>query len=89
MSNQIFFFTLIISLFLQSCTNQVRQSGNIEESVMSEIKKMGFILSSTDIGCLPNGVGGTVIEWDVKGEWITKEKLIEIFIKTHMDYKYD
>ena len=89
MNNQIFFFILIIFLFLQSCTNQVRQSGIIDENVMGEIKKMGFILSSTDSGCLPDGVGGTVIEWDVKGEWITKENVIEIFIKAHIDYKYE
>lgn len=84
---QISTLLIIFSLFLASCNHQVKQKNieeNIEENIMTNIKKDGW-LHQSNMGC--DQLSDFSSEWDVKGIYITKDSLIEIYIRKSYEYK--
>ena len=81
---QISFLLIIYSLFLASCNQQDKHKENLEEDIIANIKKDGWLFQ-TDMGC--DQLSKFSSEWDVKGIYITKDSLIEIYIRESFDYK--
>ena len=81
---QISSLLIIISLFIASCNQQDKQKENIEENIMTNIKKDGWLTKSA-MGC--DQLSAFSSEWVVKGIYITKDSLIEIYIRKSYDYK--
>ena len=81
---QISSLLIIFSLFFTSCAQQDKQKENIEEDIIANIKKDGWIRQN-DMGC--DQLSKFSSEWDVKGIYITKDSLIEIYIRESYEYK--
>jgi len=81
---QILFLLIIFSLCFTSCNQQEKQNENIEEEIIANIKKDGWIRQN-DMGC--DQLSKFSSEWDVKGIYITKDSLIQIYIRESYEYK--
>lgn len=78
------FLLIICSFFLSSCNKHEKQNENIEEDIMANVRKDGWLFK-TDMGC--DQLSKFTSEWDVKGIWISKDSLIEIYIRKSYEYK--
>ena len=79
-------YLLLFTLAFCSCNNSTQNENNIEEDIMTIVRKDGWLFQS-NMGCDQLSdfeVGG----WDVKGIWITKDSLIAIIIREGRDYKF-
>jgi hypothetical protein len=78
-------FSLILSfLFLTGCNQHDRNKENIEKEIIATIKKDGWLFK-TEMGC--DQLSKYSSEWDVKGIYISKDSLIEIYIRESYEYK--
>ncbi len=74
---------IIFSIFLASCNHNDDQEENIEEEIMEIIKQDGWLFQSS-MGC--DQLSDFSSEWDVKGTYISKDSLIEIYIRESYEY---
>jgi hypothetical protein len=81
---QIWSLLIIFSTFLASCNQNDKQEENIEEDIMANIKQDGWLFES-EMGC--DQLSDFSSEWDVKGIYISKDSLIEIYIRESYEYK--
>ncbi len=75
---------IIFSIFLASCNHNDDQEENIEEEIMEIIKQDGWLFKNS-MGC--DQLSDFSSEWDVKGTYISKDSLIEIYIRESYEYK--
>ena len=78
------FILIICSFFLSSCNKHNKLNSNIEDDIMANVKKDGWLFRN-DMGC--DQLSKFTSEWEVKGIWISKDSLIEIYIRKSYEYK--
>ena len=86
MKNQLNFL-LLFTLAFCSCNNSTQNENNIEEDIMTIVRKDGWLFQHS-MGC-DQLSDFEVGDWDVKGIWITKDSLIAITIREGYNYKKD
>ena len=78
------FLLIICSFFLSSCNKHNKLNTKIEDDIMANVRKDGWLFK-TDMGC--DQLSKFTSEWNVNGIWISKDSLIEIYIRKSYEYK--